>query len=127
MNKKIIIDVVGSARYRNINAKAHLILADDRVIYEAIGVCDFYKDPEVDSIERPYYVRQVYKKENCSGIELYNNYFSEIQKEVYDVTILIIGSKDDIVIRYEDRKEAYKLYTDILNWIFPNKPSGPEV
>lgn len=123
-NKKILITLIDTDNYRNhVGARSQLILTGDRIMHEAISECDCYADISaiyngITPLTRPYYIREVYKKEAVAGVSISNCFHERIDKEVYNLTVSIMGASDDIIIRFYDRKNALELYKEINEWMF---------
>lgn len=120
--QNIRIELVDTNSYRNhIDGKSQIVLSDDRIIHEAISNCEHYMDDLITPSPREYYIREVYKKEGISGVCLSSAYHDKIKMELYNVTVCIIGSADDIIVRFNDRKKALNVYKEIAKWVFDDK------
>jgi hypothetical protein len=120
---KLAIELVDTDVYRNHKGNVQIILHADKVMYEAICTCDFYDSDDFlkpPLTEHPYYLRQTFKKEYCSGVTTQSCYYEEIKKTIYVVEISVVGVGDDVRIPFTERKEAYSLYKTINEWIFEN-------
>ena len=90
-----------------------MILSDDRIIHEALSICDA-EDGQV----RDHYIRETYRKDAVAGVSVSTVWHEAIEKEIYNVVVSCMGVQDDIVIRYYDRKKAMEMYSTIWKWIF---------
>ncbi len=119
--QKFDIELVDSERFRSHEGAANLIIDNEKIIYEAISNCMFHPEDEAMPIEEiPYYIRQKYKKEFISGINLSNRYYEDTRTVFYILEISIIGAQDDILIRFTNRKPGYELYKKLSEWLFKN-------
>lgn len=114
MKVNIPIELIDTNVYRNhTGGRSQLILSDDRIIHEALSICDT-NEGQV----RDYYIRETYRKDAVAGVSVSTVWHEDIEKEIYNVIVSCMGVQDDIVIRYYNRKKAMEMYSTIWKWIF---------
>jgi len=114
---KIPIQLFDTNCYRNHkNSRAHIVLADDRIMHEALSTCDRIDD--VKTTEMDYYIREIYRKDAVTGVCISSEGHEDIKAIYYRLNVSIMGTADDIVVRFTSRKSALAAYTTIYKWIF---------